>query len=171
VRFAGFWIRTAGFIIDGIIVSMLILFLLEGTVTVGTRIGPVIFAGTAGLFNVPAMPLVSGIGAAVISLLVLISWLYSALATSSRYGGTLGKTILGLKVVDSLGNTLTFGHATIRFLAKILSGAIFFIGFFMIHFSREKQGLHDRFSGTFVVYKKAGTGPGGDNPGTGAVIR
>jgi uncharacterized RDD family membrane protein YckC len=100
------------------------------------------------------MPVITGTIVTGIILFILINWLYSAGLTSSRFDGTAGKRIMGLKVVDFEGNRLSFWHATIRFIAKIFAGLILFIGFFMIHYSVTKQGLHDRFAGTYVVFGK-----------------
>lgn len=154
VHFAGFVDRTAAFILDAIIVSTLFFYLLEGVVSLGQFIGPLLFSGTAAAFNTPEMPVLFGSAVAGGILLVLLCWLYSAGVTSSQYGGTFGKMIMGMKVVDTSGSTISFGRATVRFVAKIFAGLIFFIGFFMIHFSPAKQGLHDRFSGTYVIYTK-----------------
>jgi len=154
VHFAGFVDRTAAFVLDAIIVSTLFFYLLEGVVSAGQFIGPLLFSGTASAFNTPEMPVLFGSVVAGGILLVLLCWLYSAAVTSSQYGGTFGKMIMGMKVVDTSGSTISFGRATVRFVAKIFAGLIFFIGFFMIHFSPAKQGLHDRFSGTYVIYTK-----------------
>ena len=154
VRYAGFADRTAAFILDAIIVSTLFFSLIEGVAYVGKFIGPLFFAGTAAMFGNPEMPVIIGYTVAGSVLLALMCWLYSAGVTSSSYGGTFGKMIMGMKVVDTSGNPLSFWHATVRFIAKILAGLILFIGFFMIHFSPTKQGLHDRFAGTYVVYVK-----------------
>lgn len=154
VRYAGFTDRTVAFVIDAIIVGAIFVFLLDGVGYVGQLTGPALFAGSAAAFGEPEMPVIIGSIVAGVLLLVLMGWLYSAGLTSSFYGGTLGKMIMGMKVVDYAGNRLTFWHASIRFLAKIFSGIILFIGFFMIHFSPTKQGLHDRFSATSVVYAK-----------------
>lgn len=154
VRYAGFTDRAAAFIMDGIIVGTLFFYLLEGVVFAGKLIGPLLFASTAVAFDEPEMPVIFGSIVVGAVLLVLLSWLYSAGVTSSHYGGTFGKMIMGMKVVDTSGNVLSFWHATIRFIAKIFSGVILFIGFFMIHFSVTKQGLHDRFAGTYVIYAK-----------------
>ena len=48
-----------------------------------------------------------------------------------------------------------FGHATGRYLAKIVSGAILMLGYVMVAFSRRKQGLHDHLAGTLVINKGA----------------
>jgi uncharacterized RDD family membrane protein YckC len=154
VQYAGFAPRAAAFILDAIIISILFFFLQDSVIQAGYFTGPLLFAGTAATFGNPAMPVLTGTAVTGIILSVLICWLYSAGLTSSRFGSTVGKRIMGLKVVDFEGNRLSFWQATIRFIAKIFAGLILFIGFFMIHYSGTKQGLHDRFAGTYVVVKK-----------------
>ena len=78
-------------------------------------------------------------------------WLYFALMESSARGATLGKMALGLRVVTSDGQRLSFLHATGRYFAKILSAIILFIGFIMIAFTERKRGLHDMIAGTLVI--------------------
>jgi len=85
----------------------------------------------------------------------LIWWIYTAGLTYSILQATLGKKILGLKVVDLNVNRISFAPATGRFFASILSGLILGIGYLMVAFNPKKQGLHDQIAGTFVV--KAGT--------------
>ena len=165
VQYAGFADRTVAFLLDAIIVSTIYFYLFEEVVYAGQFIGPLFFAETAVTFDEPAMPVFFGSAVAAVIILVLLCWLYSAGVTSSRFGGTFGKIIMGMKVIDESGNPVSFRRATVRFLAKILSGLILCIGFFMIHFSPTKQGLHDRFAGTYVVYaKKAPVIPEGAGP-------
>jgi len=59
---------------------------------------------------------------------------------------------LGLVVADEMGQRISFGRATGRYFAKILSSLILLIGFFMIGWTARKQGLHDMIAGT-LVYK------------------
>jgi uncharacterized RDD family membrane protein YckC len=81
----------------------------------------------------------------------VIGWLYFALLESSERGATLGKMALGLRVVTSSGQRLTFLNATGRYFAKILSAIILMIGFIMIGFTDKKRGLHDMIAGTLVI--------------------
>lgn len=83
---------------------------------------------------------------------LIISVLYYGLLTASKMQGTLGKKILGLKVVNEQGERITIGQGIGRYFAYILSGIIFYIGFIMIAFG-EKKGLHDIICKTRVVYK------------------
>jgi len=81
-----------------------------------------------------------------------VLWLYFALLESSAWQATVGKKLLSLTVIDNEGNRISFFRATCRHLARliVLPGTLF-IGFFMIAYSDQKQGLHDRSSGTQVV--------------------
>ena len=80
----------------------------------------------------------------------LAVWLYEALMTSSSKQGTLGKMAFRMKVTDLNGRRISFGRATGRFFAKILSG-ILYIGYIMAGFTERKQALHDMIAGTLVV--------------------
>jgi uncharacterized RDD family membrane protein YckC len=82
-------------------------------------------------------------------------WLYFALMESSKNQGTLGKMALGLRVTDMDGNRLTFGRATGRWFAKMLSALTLCIGFIMASFTQKKQALHDMVASTLVLRKQA----------------
>lgn len=66
-------------------------------------------------------------------------------------GGTPGKLILHLRIVNSSGDFIGIPHAILRTLGKVVSGAILGIGFIMIGLTEKKQGLHDIIAGTYVV--------------------
>jgi len=87
---------------------------------------------------------------------LVAGWLYFSLCESSSWQGTVGKKVLGLRVTDMNGHRIGFGKATGRYFGKILSGLILGVGFIMIAFSEQKQGLHDMLAGTLVV--KGGSG-------------
>ena len=56
-------------------------------------------------------------------------------------------------VTDLHGNRVSFGRATGRYFAKIISSIILFIGYLMIAFTEKKQGLHDIIAETLVEVK------------------
>jgi uncharacterized RDD family membrane protein YckC len=92
---------------------------------------------------------------AYISLIIFLmigQWLYFALMESLK-GATLGKMALGIIVTDMNGNSISFGRATGRYFAKIISGLIFCIGYIMAGFTQQKQALHDIIAGCLVVNK------------------
>ncbi len=81
---------------------------------------------------------------------LFIIWLYFALGDSGPSKGTMGKMALGLWVIDiKTGDRISFGKASKRFFAKILSTLILFIGYLPVF--GKKQTLHDYIAGTVVV--------------------
>ncbi len=82
---------------------------------------------------------------------IIITWLYSALFESLKTQATIGKLALRLKVTDLNGSRISFLRASLRYLGKILSALILFVGFIIIAFTKNKQGLHDMISGTYVI--------------------
>ena len=130
IAYGGFWIRVVAYIIDAILLSIV-----SGILGFATGID---FYGTH--FNL----LANGTS-------LVIGWLYFALMESSARGATVGKMAVGLRVVTDQGERLDFGHATGRYLAKIISAVILGIGFIMVAFTDRKRGLHDIIASTLVV--------------------
>jgi len=79
---------------------------------------------------------------------IIVGWLYFALMEASKKQATLGKIILGLTVVDTYGNKISFLIATKRFFLKLLSTAALGLGLLPIFGGRT---MHDNVSGTKVV--------------------
>ena len=74
---------------------------------------------------------------------VFIYWLYFVIFQSSEKRSTLGMRVCDIKIHDEHFNKLGFWRLTGRYFATGLSGIILLIGFFMIAFTKRKQGLHD----------------------------
>lgn len=68
-------------------------------------------------------------------------------------GATVGKMIVGARVVNLDGSPVNMGRATMRYMGETLSWMSFGIGYLMIAFREDKRGLHDLVAGTRVVYK------------------
>src|SRR5260370_7739748 len=80
---------------------------------------------------------------------LIASWIYHAYLESSPNQGTLGKMALGLIVTDLQGRRISFGHATGRFFAKIITHLIpLGIGYMMAGFTEKKQALPDMIAAT-----------------------
>ena len=97
----------------------------------------------------------SAVGGVVIggyALAFISNWLYFALMESSRWQGTVGKQAFKLIVTDEHGERISFGRATGRYFAKLLSSVILMFGYFMVGWTQRKRGLHDMIAGT-LVYK------------------
>jgi uncharacterized RDD family membrane protein YckC len=148
-RYAGFWIRFVAVLIDGVILSVAQLII---AVPVTMMLG----LGSIGVASSGSM---AGLGAilAAYSVLGLISFAltiaYEVYFISTR-GATLGKMALGLKVIRPDNGPISVGLALGRYLSKILSALILYIGFIMAGFDDEKRALHDRICETRVIYAK-----------------
>jgi len=70
----------------------------------------------------------------------------------SKSGQTIGKTLLGIKVIGKDGGRLSRGKALLRYIGYIVSGIALSLGFLWIAFDRRRQGWHDKIAGTYVVY-------------------
>lgn len=149
--YGGFWIRLLAHLIDHFILGAVAapLFFIMVLPSVGR-----IIREAQQNQEPPSPELIVTIVSSVfvyIALAFVGQWLYEALLTSSSWQATIGKRVLGLKVVDEAGNRIGFGRATGRFFAKILSSMFFYIGFIMIGFTERKTGLHDMLAGTRVL--------------------
>jgi len=138
--YAGFWIRFVAYLLDAILLNIVF----------------GIIAAIMGINLIPADP--STINAEYMSkmgtlelIAVVVTWLYFALMESSARGATVGKLILGLRVVDDQGARISFLRATGRFFAKVISAVILLIGYLMAAFTDRKRALHDIIAGTLVV--------------------
>jgi len=68
------------------------------------------------------------------------------------YGATIGKLIVKIKVIDfdNFGK-VTLLSSCLRSAGRILSEAIFYIGFILAYYGDSRQTFHDRFGKTLVV--------------------
>jgi len=150
--YAGFWMRLLASIIDGILLGIINIIILVpflglvGLTAAANASDADMDSGSAGL-------MIALLSTYLISMLAVAvaGWLYFALMESSARGATLGKMALGLRVVDLNGGRIGFGRATGRYFGKIISAAIFCIGYIMAGFTQQKQALHDIMAGCLVV--------------------
>ena len=142
-HYAGFVTRLVSFLVDQAILgtttalSLLFVQYILTTFEINEILG---FAGFA-------WQVATGVSAgtyAVFSLVYNIGfWLLA--------GQTLGKRLLGVRIVRTDGQRLRFGNAVLRQVGYVLS-AILFLGYLWILFDNKRQGLHDKIAGTIVVY-------------------
>jgi len=157
-QFAGFWKRVAAALIDSAILGIASAILIVPALAI---LGIGLMGDMEAIESYdegyePSGGLIAAFfGAYFFAIFVLWigGWLYFALMEASSKQGTLGKMALGIKVTDMTGNRITFGRATGRYFGKILSSVILYIGFLMVGFTQQKQGLHDIIAGCLVVNK------------------
>lgn len=84
----------------------------------------------------------------------LIGGAYQWYFLTRQDGQTIGKLMLGLRVVKEDGTPFTDGEAIIRYFGYILNSAVFMLGWLWAFVDDKNQGLHDKIAHTYVV--KAG---------------
>ena len=150
--YAGFWERVAAYLIDGLILGIpfgfVVLFIImSGVLGITLHRRPMDPHEAAVLLG-PMFLLFF----LVFLVLVVLQWLYFALMESSARQATVGKSVMSLRVTNYEGQRISFGHATGRFFAKIVSGMVpLAIGYIMAAFTERKQALHDLIAGTLVI--------------------
>lgn len=82
---------------------------------------------------------------------IITNWLYYALMESGAGQATIGKRVMGIMVVSTNGNRISFLNATGRFFSKFISTIILLIGYLMVLWDDRKQALHDKMANTFVI--------------------
>lgn len=83
---------------------------------------------------------------------ILIGIAYFAYLEGGPKGQTLGKMALGIRVIDfSSGGPIGYGRGVVRYLARILSALVIFLGYLWMLWDKEKQTWHDKIAKTVVV--------------------
>jgi uncharacterized RDD family membrane protein YckC len=119
---AGFWIRFGAALIDGI------------------GLGIISFALKAALGTVGSI------------VTIVIGIAYFSYFEGSPSGQTIGKKLVGIRVIDfNTGRSIGHGRAAVRYVARILSAIVIFIGYLWMLWDPEKQTWHDKLSGSVVV--------------------
>jgi uncharacterized RDD family membrane protein YckC len=153
--YAGFWLRFLAYIIDNIVLGVIFgVVALLAIAAIGVDYFRAMVQGLQDGNGEFPVAFVSAILIAVL-LTAMVSWIYHAWMESSQYQGTLGKMALGLIVTDLNDQPVTFGRASGRFFAKIITGLIpLGIGYIMAGFTEKKQALHDMIASCLVLRKR-----------------
>jgi uncharacterized RDD family membrane protein YckC len=126
---AGFWIRFGALLLDGLILGIpfAILVVIAAQISTG------------------------------LAVLVYVLWLVAYIAYPVYYEGgpqcaTPGKKICGIKVIDmNGGGSIGHSRAFVRWLMRIVSGAVFYLGYLWMLWDKEKQCWHDKVANDVVV--------------------
>ena len=70
----------------------------------------------------------------------------------AKSGQTIGKSMLGIKIVGADGSGISLGKALLRYIGYLISGLVLSLGFLWLAFDRKRQGWHDKIAGTYVIY-------------------
>jgi len=156
--YAGFWIRLAAHLIDGMVLLLPCLFWFTAAMGITGidpdlvnneqfRLDPLSAANSGLRDQLLRFELLAWAGFWVIELF------YRTSLESSAWQATVGKRVFGLIVVDARGDRLSLQRAAFRQVCKLLSQIPFNFGFVVIAIHAKKQGLHDMIAKTFVVRK------------------
>lgn len=132
-RPAGFWIRAVALVID-----FAIFFFVQISYGVAAR-------------------LTTGIDAKDAWTLTPMLWTFTLIfaaayttALHAAWGQTVGKMIVGVRVVDLDGELPRIGTALLRYIGYFTSIVTLFIGYLMAGLRHDKRALHDLIAGTRV---------------------
>jgi uncharacterized RDD family membrane protein YckC len=86
------------------------------------------------------------------ALLSILIWFAYYVVMETAFGGTLGKLLVGLRVVNTQGCSITLREALVRNAMRIVDGLfVYLIGAISAWSSPLHQRLGDRLAGTVVV--------------------
>ena len=143
-QYGGFWRRAVALWIDNVLITLV-------SYPIGMIMAVPTVSGFGGdLFFVFSRAFISafwGWGAAITFALEIAYNVYFV----SQKGATLGKMVMGLKIVTATGGPISVGRALARYFSRILSYLIFCIGYIMAAFDDQKRALHDHICNTRVI--------------------
>jgi len=126
--------RVLAAIIDSIVILIITGPLLSGIYGVDAFISENFVQGTAHVLISYVFPFV----------FFVVLWM--------KYGGTPGKRMLGLRVIDEVsGEHLNLAKSIIRYIGYIISLTVLFIGVIWVAFNTKKKGWHDYMAGSVVI--------------------
>jgi uncharacterized RDD family membrane protein YckC len=137
--YAGVGRRFVAILIDGILIDIVVFPVI------------ILMAGFGGLMHKNISP---GTSAIIYAIQYLVPAAYE-IVLIAMYGATFGKMLMKIKVVTAEGGPISYGRATGRYFAKMLSGIILCIGYLMAIWDEEKRALHDRICKTRVIAEES----------------
>lgn len=143
IRYAGFLVRVAAFLIDGAVLSAFGVLLAMAGYT-GLRAGMMAVGNTTPIEVDETL-----------STLLIAAWF--AMATvyftvlHRTYGQTIGKSLLGLRVHTIELGEVGYLRALLRTVCYAASSSFFGFGFILVALTPRKRGWHDFLAGTCVV--------------------
>ena len=152
-HYAGFVTRLVAFVIDILIVS----------VTIGVMLG------TMGIilrfFNVDLQAITDDMGSinsflrGTIIFLTSFGFTFIVNLVYTTFfwviaGKTIGKAVMGLRVIGPKGSRVTMGRAFRRYVGYWISALPLFLGYFWVLIDERRHGWHDIMAGTSVIYDR-----------------
>ncbi|TDM04538.1 RDD family protein [Macrococcus carouselicus] len=137
---AGFGSRLVAYLVDGIVIGSLKNILLNPLAN--------LFNWDLSQYFLAPIFSIGNMATALIYFLyfILMTWFFRA---------TLGKMLMGLKVVSTTGAKLTFLQVLTReWFGRYISGFLWSLLYLVVLFNPKKQGIHDMLSDTVVIHER-----------------
>jgi uncharacterized RDD family membrane protein YckC len=85
----------------------------------------------------------------------LVIMIFYFIALEARFGQTLGKLIMGIKIIDKEGNSPGFRKSLIRNLLRVVDAlpSLYILGIYLISTSEKNQRYGDKKANVIVVKK------------------
>jgi uncharacterized RDD family membrane protein YckC len=161
LRYQSVGIRFAATMIDSLVVGLIAWILIALAIGAAfSSVAPIQPAAqgdinaTVAQFNATVTQISGALsaGIAVAAFIALIVWFLYYTILEGRYGQTLGKWFVKIKVVKENGAPITYGDAAVRTILRIIDGLFdYLVGAILIWTSDKKQRLGDRLAHTVVV--------------------
>lgn len=86
------------------------------------------------------------------ALSLVVFWIiYETILVSQWNGYTVGKKIMGIRVVSQNGGPVDWVKAFVRSISKVLSGMFLGMGYLWMLWDENSQTWHDKLAETYVV--------------------
>ncbi|MFO1443828.1 RDD family protein [Bacillus sp. Bva_UNVM-123] len=146
-QIAGLGSRTAAFIIDQIILAIINIVILIAYF--------VIMIGSPSNFFI-STDIESFTLAIIIIAIFIINWGYFFAYEYFSGGRTIGKKMIGIRVIQDNGHSITLLSSFIRNLLRIIDSlpVNYFVGILMVFFHSKHKRLGDLVAGTIVVHER-----------------
>ena len=135
LQLASIGVRTKAFIIDDLSITLLVLLILWDKIAAA---------------NGDLLVVMTIMNAAFFQI-IIIKFLYQTFFIW-YYGATIGKFVAKIRVIDfdSYGK-VSLVNSAIRSAGRIVSEAVFYIGFLVANYTESKQTFHDKIGKTLVI--------------------
>jgi uncharacterized RDD family membrane protein YckC len=144
---AGFWWRSAAYIVDLIIVGITI-----GILSSPFLLFTFVFESYDSRGWIAAMLILMNLAIGLIILGTLLSYF---IILEGRFGKTPGKYLMGLKVLKIDGTRIDYKDALLRNIPKFFGNFVIIDALIMvIFFNKEKQRAFDKVADTIVVHTR-----------------
>ncbi len=153
-QYAGFVTRLAALVIDILFINLVIFIVSQVAILLIKffNVERYLPEAATDYFIMAVALVVMGISLGFSYLYAIFLWRIS--------GQTLGKALMGIRVVSTDGHFLTFRQGTIRFFAYWLSAMALFTGFLWSLIDDHRQTWHDKLAKTYVIYAWEAEGSG-----------